>query len=75
MKKESTRLIGYPTAMTEYPEILRSPFDRQPRAELSLVMIDQQGVGLDRRELHRHQKHKKSTRAILTKAGMIMVLS
>lgn len=53
MSQHLPRIIHWSSAMTDYPEVTEPTFDRRFRPDLSLVIIDHQDVGFDRKELQR----------------------
>jgi hypothetical protein len=51
MKKNRSRIVNTVEILRDYPNVTRTFFDDRPRPGLSWIVIDNQPVGLDRREL------------------------
>ncbi len=51
MKKNRSRIVNTVEILRDYPDATRTRFDDRPRSGLSWIVIDNQPVGLDRREL------------------------
>ena len=51
MKKNRSRIVNTVEILRDYPNVTRTLFDDRPRSGLSWIVIDNQPVGFDRREL------------------------
>lgn len=62
MEKKLSRIISSSKAMAEYPEIMLTTFDQRLLPHLSLVVINDFPIGLDRLEIEKKRKLLRNSR-------------
>jgi hypothetical protein len=64
MKKNRSRIVNTVEILRDYPNATRTLFDDRPRSGLSWIVITNQPVGLDRRELEQKILPTKKNQSI-----------
>lgn len=62
MEKKLSRIISQSQAMSEYPETMLTTFEQRLLPHLSLVVINDFPIGLDRIEIEKKRKLLRNSR-------------